>query len=405
MTERKKKLNNNINHRETSNSCPDYKQCHEYKHCSGCQLQNLSYPEQLLLKQRIVVGNIGKYCEVEDIIGMDNPLHYRNKLQAAFKLTPNKRIISGVYQSSTGGIVNADGCMIEDKRSEKIVKAIKSLMPKYKMLPFDSYSHKGFLRHVLVRRGFKTGEIMVVLVSGTPIFPKADEFAKELVSMFPDIKTIVHTVNTNSAKMMLGGRQKVLYGKGYIIDELCGLKFKISPHSFYQVNPVQTEKLYAKAIEAAELSGEETVLDAFCGIGTIGLIAAKKAKHVVGVEQVSDAVKDAVENAKLNGIKNAYFNCADAGEFLESAANEGESADIAFLDPARAGCDRRFLESLIKLAPKKIVYISCNVETQARDLAVLCSGEYKAVFAQPFDLFPFTKHVENIVLLTKKHGK
>lgn len=376
--------------------------------CGGCQLQNMTYERQLGFKEAKVVKLLGKYCHVDNIIGMEHPFHYRNKVQAAFGSTRGGKIISGVYQSKSHRIVCIDRCRIEDRKADEIIVTIRSMMPKYRMTAYNEDRGTGFLRHVLVKRGFKSGEIMVVLVTGTVVFPGKNAFIKELLEIHPEITTIVQNINNSDTSMVLGETEKVLYGKGHIKDSLCGCVFGISPKSFYQINPIQTEKLYNKAMEFANLTGKETVIDAYCGIGTIGIVAAKEAKQVIGVEVNRDAVHDAIANAKLNDTKNIRFYCADAGEFMVDMASNGEKADIVFMDPPRVGSDKAFLSSVVTLSPKKIVYISCNPETQARDLSFLVRNGYKVKKIQPVDMFPHTAHVETVALLvrnisTKKH--
>ncbi|MDD7613969.1 MAG: 23S rRNA (uracil(1939)-C(5))-methyltransferase RlmD, partial [Clostridiaceae bacterium] len=370
--------------------------------CGGCQLQNMTYERQLGFKEAKVVKLLGKYCHVDKIIGMEHPYHYRNKVQAAFGSTRGGRIISGVYQSKSHRIVCIDSCKIEDRKADDIIVTIRSMMPKYRMTAYNEDRGTGFLRHVLVKRGFKSGEIMVVLVTGTVVFPGKNAFVKELLEVHPEITTIIQNINNSDTSMVLGETEKVLFGKGKITDTLCGCDFSISAKSFYQINPVQTEKLYMKAMDFAGLTGKETVIDAYCGIGTIGIVASKQAKEVIGVEVNRDSVHDAIENAKLNGIKNIRFYCADAGEFMTDMAADGEKADVVFMDPPRAGSDKAFLSSVITLNPKKIVYISCNPETQARDLAYLTRNGYKVKKIQPVDMFPHTTHVETVVLLVRK---
>ena len=375
--------------------------CPVAKKCGGCQLQNMSYPEQLGYKQAKVIKLLGKYHHVNEIIGMVCPYNYRNKVQAAFGMTRGGKIISGVYQSKSHRIVCVDKCRLEDKKADEIIVAIREMMPKFRMISYNENSGTGFLRHVLVKRGFTTNEIMVVLVTGTPMFPGKNAFIKALLEKFPEITTVIQNINRDRTSMVLGNAEKVLYGKGYIEDVLCGCTFRISAKSFYQINPVQTEVLYGKAVEFAELKGTETVIDAYCGIGTIGIIAAKQAKEVVGVELNKDAVRDAKINAQRNGIENIRFYCDDAGKFMTEMAEDGEKADVVFMDPPRAGSDIPFLKSVVTLSPEKIVYISCNPETQARDLQFLTKNGYKVRKVQPVDMFPFTQHVENIALLTK----
>lgn len=383
-----------------------HKPCPLYKKCGGCQLQNLNYSEQLSFKQRLCIKLLGKFNHVEEIIGMENPYNYRNKVQSAFTTDrKSKKIISGIYQSSTHNIVPVDYCMTEDKKADEIIISIRKLMKDFKFSTYDEIRGCGFLRHVLIKRGFATGEIMVVFVTGTPIFPAKNNFTKALLKLHPEITTIVMNINDKHTSMLLGEQEKVMYGKGYITDILCGLKFRISAKSFYQINPVQTEKLYAKAIEFAGLTGKETVIDAYCGIGTIGLIAAKNAEIVLGVEINKDAIKDAKINARENKITNTRFICADAGKLMVEMADAGEKCDIVLMDPPRAGSDENFLKSVCTLSPKKIVYISCNPETQSRDLLYLTKNNYKVKKIQPVDMFPHTNHVETVVELCRVQGK
>ena len=378
------------------------KKCPLYKKCGGCQLQNLSYAEQLKFKQRKVEKLLGEFAHVEPIIGMAEPYHYRNKVQAAFATARNGKIISGVYQSGTHSIVCVDSCLTEDRKADEIIVSIRNMLKSFRIQPYDEQSGGGTLRHVLVKRGFKTNQIMVVLVTSGPIFPAKNNFVKALRKEHPDITTIVHNINPYQTSLVLGERENVLYGTGKIEDELCGLTFRISPRSFYQINPVQTEVLYNTAMEYADMSGREKVIDAYCGIGTIGLVASKRAGEVIGVELNRDAVHDAISNAKRNGIKNVRFFCDDAGEFMLGMAQDGEKADIVFMDPPRAGSDECFLSSLVTLAPKKVVYISCNPETQQRDLRFLTKRGYKVGKIQPVDMFPHTNHIETVVLLSHK---
>ena len=292
--------------------------------------------------------------------------------------------------------------MTEDKKADEIIVSIRKLIKDFKLSTYNEVTGKGFLRHVLIKRGFATNEIMVVLVVGTPVFPAKNNFCEALLKLHPEISTIVMNVNDKFTSMLLGKNEKVLYGSGTITDILCGYKFRISPKSFYQINPVQTEKLYGKAIEYAALKGGETVIDAYCGIGTIGITASGSKANIIGVELNPDAVKDAEFNAKLNGIENIKFYTADAGEFMTDMAENGGKCDVLFMDPPRAGSDIPFLSAVCKLAPKKIVYISCNVETMARDIAYLTKYKYKAVKFTPVDMFPHTNHVECVGLLTLK---
>ncbi len=378
--------------------------CPVYKKCGGCQLQNLSYPKQLEYKQNTVEKLLKRFCRIDPIIGMENPYHYRNKVQAAFRTDKGGKIISGVYQSGTHRIVAIDSCQTEDKKADEIIVEIRKMLKSFKLSTYDEDFQKGFLRHILVKRGFATNQIMVVLVTGTQNFPSKNNFIKALLKKFPEITTIVQNINPYRTNLVLGNFQKTLYGKGYIEDILCGCKFRISPKSFYQINPIQTEVLYNKAMDFAGLAGDEIVLDTYCGIGTIGIVAAKRgAGRVIGIELNKDAVRDAIQNAKSNNLKNIRFYQGDAGEFMAAASLEKEKPDVVFMDPPRAGSDKIFLDSLIKMQPKTVVYISCNPETLARDLSYMTEhSEYRVQKIQPVDMFPHTFHIECVSLLCLK---
>ena len=378
------------------------RKCSVSKKCGGCQLSNMDYARQLKFKQAMVVKLLRRYCHVNDIIGMSEPYHYRNKVQAAIRRAANGRTISGVYQSVNSGIVVTDDCFINDKKANEMIKYIRERIIKLNIRPYDPKSRRGYIRHIMVRKGHATGDYMAAIVSYSEDVPEIDTLAKNIAEKYKEVKTVVLCIN-KSDKLMLGRNEKILYGKGYIEDILCGRRFRISARSFYQVNPIQTEVLYNTALEAAKLSGRENILDAYCGTGTIGLCAANRAKTVLGIEINRDAISDAVVNARLNNIANADFINGDAAEFMSEAAENGERFDVVFADPPRAGCSRVFLESLITLAPKRVVYISCNPETLARDMYILTKGGYKAEMAQPVDMFPHTRHVETVVLLSRKN--
>ena len=375
--------------------------CPHFRKCGGCQLQNLPYSEQLLHKQRYAVTTLGGFCHVEDIIGMENPEHYRNKVHASFGLDARRKIISGIYQPGSHAIVPVDSCLIEDETADEIILDIRKMLPEFKIQVFDERNGSGWLRHVLVRRGVSSGQVMVVLVAVDVMFKLQKPFVKKLLEKHPEITTIVLNVNDRFGPVVLGTKEKVIYGDGYIEDTLCGKRFRISPRSFYQINPVQTEKLYSIAAEFAGLTGKETVLDAYCGIGTIGMSVADKAKQVIGVEINRDAVKDAIANARLNALKNCWFTTGDASAYMEQMTKEKIHPDVVFMDPPRAGSDERFLSSLTACAPKRVVYISCNIDTQARDLEYLTKHGYKVQKIQPVDMFPFTNHVETVVLMSR----
>ncbi len=378
----------------------EHTKCEYYKKCGGCQLQNLPYEKQLSYKQVKAIRLLGRFCHVDEIIGMQNPYHYRNKVQAAFKSKGGK-VYSGVYQSSTGGIVSVERCMIEDEKADEVIATVRKLAKSFKLKVFNEDTFGGFLRHVLVKRSFSTGQIMVVLVTLTADFPDSAKFVNALLGRHPEITTVVQNINPGHTNLTLGESSKLLYGNGYIEDVLMGKRFRISPKAFYQVNPTQTEVLYGKALQFAGFNGTETVIDAYCGTGTIGILASSTAKRVIGVELNPDAVKDAKINAELNGVKNIEFYCADAGEFMQDLAAEKAKIDAVIMDPPRAGASIDFLKSLAALSPKKVVYISCNPETQARDLAFLTKRGYKVKKLQPVDMFPHTSHIETVVLLSR----
>lgn len=375
--------------------------CTSAKKCGGCQYQGVSYQEQLKKKQRQVQGLLKKFGAVNPVIGMENPYYYRNKVHAVFDRDRMGNIISGIYEANSHKVVPIEKCLIEDEKSQEIIRRIRGMLKSFKIKTYDEDSGYGLLRHVLIRRGFASGEVMVVLVTASPIFPSKNNFVKALRKEYPEITTVVLNINDKKTSMVLGEREIVLYGKGFICDTLCGCTFRISPKSFYQVNPVQTEVLYGKAVEYAGLTGKERVIDAYCGIGTIALIAAAHAKEVIGVELNKDAVHDAKINARENKISNVRFLQGDAGEFMTALASAGEKADVVFMDPPRAGSDEKFMSSLLKLNPQKVIYISCNPETLARDLAFLTKKDYIVKKIQPVDMFCFTVHVETVALLTQ----
>ena len=376
--------------------------CPVYKKCGGCDFQGVSYEEQLKIKETQVRQLLAPFCKVHPIAGMKNPYHYRNKVHAVFSHDKKGNAVSGVYQKGTHIVVPVERCMIEDEKADEIIGSIRGLLKSFKIRTYDEDTGYGLLRHVLVRRGFASGEILVVLVTASPVFPSKNNFVKALRKLHPEITTIVQNVNGRGTSMVLVNQEKTLYGKGYIEDILCGYTFRISPKSFYQVNPAQTEILYKKAIKLAGLTGKELVLDAYCGIGTIGLIASRGAGQVIGVELNRDAVRDAVANAKRNQVKNVRFYCADAGKFMVDMAADGVKADVVFMDPPRSGSDVTFLDCLAKMAPKRVVYISCEPESLARDLKYLKKKGYQAEGAWPVDMFGWTGCVETVVMLSRK---
>lgn len=373
--------------------------CPVYKKCGGCQL-DVTYPQQLSYKMRTVIGLLGRFGHVEPVIGMDKPLHYRCKVSQAFGYSRG-RVLAGVWQSSGGKLTPVENCALEDARATEIIRTIAELATKHKIRTYDERTGKGFLRFVTVRVGKQSGEVLVALGVGKERTPSA-KWVEELVGRCPYITTVVQCISTDRRNLVLGEQETVLYGGGQIRDTLCRCEFLLSARSFFQINPTQTEKLYAHAVEAAGLDDSQTVIDAYCGVGTIGLIASKRAKNVTAVELNPEAVKNAKENVRLNGAENVRVLQGDAGVFMRKLAEAGETADVVFTDPPRAGCSREFLVSLTALSPKRVVYISCNPETQARDLRYLTQNGYRVTHIQPFDMFPFTKHVESVVCLTRR---
>lgn len=375
--------------------------CVYARKCGGCQYQGMEYSKQLKTKQQQVEELVGDMVRVEPILGMEQPFYYRNKVTATFDRLSNGTIISGVYKEGTHEVVNITECQIEDKRADAIVQDIKGLLRSFKIKTYDEDSGYGLLRHIMVRTGHVSGEVMVVLVLASPILPSKNNFVKAIRKLHPEISTIVLNINERRTSMVLGKRNVNLYGRGFIEDTLCGLTFRISPSSFYQINSVQTEVLYQKAMEYAKLTGKERVLDAYCGIGTIGMVAAKQAAEVIGVELNASAVKDAITNAKRNEMKHITFYNRDASEFMMEMAEKGEKADVVFMDPPRAGSTEAFMDAVAVLSPKRVVYVSCNPETLARDLKYFAKKGYAAKKCQPVDMFPYTDDVETVVLLSK----
>lgn len=378
--------------------------CSLAKDCGGCSLQHISYNKQLEFKTQHVQDCINKFSKLEikvnNCIGMENPFNYRNKSQVPFSMN-KKQICYGFYKQDTHKIVQMDSCAIQTNDADAILKTFKDLMKRYRLSAYEEDKRKGIFRHVLIKKGFATNQIMVVLITNTNSFPSRKEIVKDLVKAHPAIKTVVQNINSRDTNVILGEKEIILYGNGYIEDVLLGTRFKISSKSFYQVNPIQTEKLYSKAIDFADLKKTDRILDTYCGIGTIGLIASRNVNEVIGVEIVSDAIKDAKSNAQLNGINNVNFVLDDASDFMVDLAKTNEKMDVVFLDPPRKGCDEKFLNSLLKLSPERIVYISCNPSTLARDLFVL-KDKYEVLEIQPVDMFPHTFHVETVAKLRKK---
>jgi len=367
--------------------------------CGGCKWLHLSYEEQLKKKEKTLKELCGRFGKLEPMIGMEEAYHYRNKVHAVFGEDKRHNVISGIYEENTHRIVPVDSCLLENEKADEIIVSIRSLLKSFKLRPYNEDTGYGLVRHVLVRTGLNSGQIMVVLVLASPILPSKNHFVKALLKAHPEITTIVLNVNDRSTSMVLGEKEHILYGKGYIEDTLCGKTFRISSKSFYQVNPRQTEKLYGMALEYAHLTGKEVVLDAYCGTGTIGIIASDRAGEVIGVELNRAAVKDAKINARCNAVKNITFYEQDAGKFMVQLAEQNAHVDVVLMDPPRAGSDEAFLSSVIKLKPKRIVYVSCNPETLARDLQYLTKKGYRMEKGVGVDMFPWTTSIEAVICL------
>lgn len=379
--------------------------------CGGCTLLRVAYPKQLRAKQErmeeLFGGLFDERSRVRSIIGMQNPLHYRTKVVSPYvavydRRTRQHRVLCGMYERGTHRVIDSGECLIENREAKRIILTVRDLMRRFGMTPYDEDADTGFLRHVQVRVGHTSGEVMVTLVTRDEAFPASRSFVRALKKAHPSITTVVQNVNTRVTNAILGDKERTLYGPGFILDSLCGLTFRISSKSFYQVNAVQTEALYTRAVEMARLTGTETVMDAYCGTGTIGLVAARGvnggagAARVIGVEERPDAVADAANNARHNGV-DAVFVADDAGAFMRRMAEEGAALDVLLMDPPRSGATPDFLKAACALAPARVVYISCNPETQARDAAYLVRHGYRIDEMQPVDMFPHTPHTENIL--------
>ncbi len=373
------------------------------KGCGGCPYLDFSYEEQLKKKQKYVKNLLGNFGKVRPIIGMEHPWHYRNKAISTFSAVKGSQLVSGIYKEGTHMVIPVEACLLHHERLDEAIDAVRraAIFCRYK--PYDEDRHTGLIRHVLVRHSRLTDEILAVLVTASKELPGSRSFVKKVRELCPQVSTIVQNINPRSTSAVLGFSEKVLYGKGYIVDRLCGITFRIAASSFYQVNPVQTEILYQTAMEAAELDGNQTVLDAYCGVGTIGLAAASRAKFVLGIERNGSAVKCAAQNAKDNGITNAKFVNADATAAIQKMAARGERMDVVFMDPPRAGSTPEFLEAVSQMQPQRLVYISCNPETQQRDLKVLKEKGWQVKRIQPVDMFPHTGRVETVCVLSQRH--
>lgn len=382
--------------------------CHVY--CGGCQLQHMSYPLQLQMKQNQVHNVMKKVAHLEHvlispIIGMEDPSHYRNKIQIPVD-EKNGELITGYYQKRSHRILqNQDTCHVHSHAMNEVLPFVRHLMNKYGVKAYDEKTHRGELRHIMIRTGHFTGEMMVVFVTRTAKLPAKEQIIEELTEKFPFISSIVQNINDQRTNVILGKKTKVLWGAAYILDMIGDLTFAISPKSFYQVNPVQTKVLYDKALEYANIDENDVVIDAYCGIGTISLFLAQKAKKVYGIEVVPEAIEDAKKNAERNGINNAEFTVGQAEKVMPKWKKEGLNPDVIVVDPPRKGCDPEFLDAMIAMEPKRIVYVSCNPSTLARDLRILEDGGFETKEVQPVDMFPNTGHVEAVALLSRMNEK
>lgn len=376
--------------------------CPYFYECGGCQLQHMNYDAELSFKENYVKRLLSKFGNFSKVIGMENPWYYRNKVISTFGYDRGNRVVSGIYSESSHRLVPVDVCLIEDEVADKVIATIRKLVSEFKIRIFDEDKGRGFLRHVVIRSGHYSGEVMVTLVVSSFEVPSKNNFVKALVKKHPEVECVVLNLNKRRSSVVLGHEERVIYGKGFIEDTLCGLRFGISSKSFYQINSVQTEILYNKVIEFAGLTGEELVLDAYCGVGTIGMVVSSRAKKVIGIEINADAVKDARINARRNDISNISFVCADASDYMVGLAKEGVGVDVVLMDPPRDGSDERFLDSLLKLKPERVVYVSCGPYALARDLEFLTRhGQYRVEQMVGVDLFPHTYHVETVVLITR----
>ena len=375
--------------------------CPAAKECGGCSYAGKTYLYSCSEKYEYVKRLMPKGCTVNDINTCENPFHYRNKVHSGFKRLRNGRIICGPYQAGSHRIVEVDSCLIENETASAIIRDCADLAVKIGVPIYNETTCTGELRRVLVRVAEKTGEIMVVIVIGSKYFRKKTAFVKELTKLHPEITTVLININRRRDSMILGDETRKVTGEGFITDILLGKKFRISPSSFYQVNHDQAEVLYSTAVRLADFKGTERVIDAYCGTGTTTLTFAGFTGSITGVEINPEAVADAVRNAKTNGVKNAEFICADAVEYMEQLAAKGEKIDVVMMDPTRLGTDERFIKACEKLSPEKIVYISCNPDTLARDIKLFEKYGYHAREAEPVDMFPWTSSIETVVLLSK----
>jgi 23S rRNA (uracil1939-C5)-methyltransferase len=382
--------------------------CPIYQQCGGCQLQHLEYSEQLVQKEKQVRDNLQRIAgldlqkvKIHPTLGMDNPWRYRNKAQVPIG-EEEGGLIGGFFRQGTHDIIDMEECLIQHEQNDQVIQKVKEIANGLEIRAYQEKENQGLLRHVVVKYAFTTNEMMIVLITNGETIPRSDQLISQLTEAFPNLKSVVQNINTKKTNVIFGDKTKLLWGEEYIHDYIGDIRFAISAKSFYQVNPIQTKMLYEKALEYAAITGGETVIDAYCGIGTISLFLAQKAKQVLGVEIVPEAIADAKRNARLNGIENAEFAVGEAEKVIPWWKTQGILADVIVVDPPRKGCEESLLQTIIEMGPKRVVYVSCNPSTLARDIKILEAGGFETLEVQPVDMFPHTSHVECCSLLVRK---
>lgn len=376
--------------------------CPIYQQCGGCQLQHLEYSEQLVQKEKQVRDNLQRIAgldlqkvKVHPTLGMDNPWRYRNKAQVPIG-EEEGGLIGGFFRQGTHDIIDMEECLIQHEQNDQVIQRVKEIANRLGIRAYQEKENQGLLRHVVVKYGFTTNEMMIVLITNGETIPRSDQLISQLTEAFPNLKSVVQNINTKKTNVIFGDNTKLLWGEEYIHDYIGDICFAISARSFYQVNPIQTKMLYEKALEYAAIKGGETVIDAYCGIGTISLFLAQKAEKVLGVEIVPEAIADAKRNARLNGIENVTFAVGEAEKVIPWWKTQGILADVIVVDPPRKGCDESLLQTIIEMGPKRVVYVSCNPSTLARDIKILEAGGFETLEVQPVDMFPHTSHCEAV---------
>lgn len=374
--------------------------CQVNKKCGGCRMLYLSYEEQLKNKQDRIREVLQPYCKPEAIVGAESPFHYRNRVQAVFKVERGDKPVTGIYEEGTRRIIPTNNCLIDNEKAQQIMASVANLLKSFKVAPYYEDTGYGLLRHVMIRVGQKTGEVMVVLVLGSPVMPSKSNFVKALLKIHPEITTIIVNVNNRGTGMSLGSKTQVLHGKGYIEDILCEKAFRIYPKTMYPLNTMQAENLYTKILEFSELKGTETVMHAYCGLGIAGLLLSEHAKQVIGADTSRDMISEGSNNAKYNGIKNIQFYQNEPIKILSDMSQQNVKVDLIVLEPTRNGCDEKFLSDIIRMKPKKLVVNSNNLEALAKDLKYMTQNGYKVKKAQGIDYMPNTGSVQCIVQLS-----